>query len=581
MKKSSAEKYPPLDQAQEPDRSSVVKKVGKLILPARFFPEKPDVVEPPGKLLGSPEIRADIEEYLVQQRVNLEQVLLASNMDEIAEDVKRGIASGLTKEKAISNHNKVHEYCNEAEVLSGARLEFALADRADAIDDINRDYADIIRNWSRPEKQNPLPIEDLEKWDNPKYQNPLALDDEVMKRFFVRSDNLKPKDFNGNHFLTTYFDTAQLGLKNDSLDKLAVLEARRKELFNDCVPSGLKRLVELFIAPQYHKDFNYVNGKGMPVNTIFQQGGEIAFKLFIKLFTNENEKILTTSEEYTDMLEELRDQGRLATLEKGEQLSEEAIVKRLQDKDVKYMLASSLSRRGSILPLEHFYKLCKQNGVHLIADVCQSIGRMEYKTPADVIIASIQKGADLDGDLNGFIMMSDDFIKRDEATTKLALDLGGLQGTLNNSLARMLVTCNPRLIGTLDADGLDYETRSKMTASVPEREMATKNVACKFAQLAKAISRNNGNRIESFNQGLVYSGDEVNKDQVGCIFECKIKGVTSTQVKNVAAAYGVSISDDYFDPWESGTSFRVCFHPFMNDDSVKILGGVLEQCCDL
>ena len=61
-------------------------------------------------------------------------------------------------------------------------------------------------------------------------------------------------------------------------------------------------------------------------------------------------------------------------------------------------------------------------------------------------------------------------------------------------------------------------------------------------------------------------------------FECRIKGVTLEDIQDVAESHGVTIND-YIYPWDEGNSFRVCFHPFMGNDSVKILGYILDKCC--
>jgi len=72
----------------------------------------------------------------------------------------------------------------------------------------------------------------------------------------------------------------------------------------------------------------------------------------------------------------------------------------------------------------------------------------------------------------------------------------------------------------------------------------------------------------------------INKNEISPIFECRIEGIPFGKVQKVARDYGVVINK-YFEGWDDGNSFRICFHPFMGNDSVKILGKVLERCCEL
>ncbi|MCK5609946.1 hypothetical protein KAR91_49190, partial [Candidatus Pacearchaeota archaeon] len=60
------------------------------------------------------------------------------------------------------------------------------------------------------------------------------------------------------------------------------------------------------------------------------------------------------------------------------------------------------------------------------------------------------------------------------------------------------------------------------------------------------------------------------------IFECEMEGVSRQQVNFIAQKYGVYIADQYQDPATSG-SFRIGFHPRMNDQSIKLLAFALYR----
>ncbi len=60
------------------------------------------------------------------------------------------------------------------------------------------------------------------------------------------------------------------------------------------------------------------------------------------------------------------------------------------------------------------------------------------------------------------------------------------------------------------------------------------------------------------------------------IFECEVEGVRRSDISKFAKAYGVYIADRYGDE-TSKSSFRIAFHPYMSNDSIKLLGYVLKN----
>ena len=167
---------------------------------------------------------------------------------------------------------------------------------------------------------------------------------------------------------------------------------------------------------------------------------------------------------------------------------EEAVQSCLSTGEIDHMLTDSLSRRGTIFPVESLYRLCKEHDVNFFGDVCQSTGRMTHGFPADMLVGSIQKGAELGEPPLGFLMMSDDFIARNDSE-KLK-KLAALKGTIGPLLAaRAFIACNPNAIGTLNGGGIPDELKRKMTMPIPQREQITKELGCKFAELVQAINQ--------------------------------------------------------------------------------------------
>jgi selenocysteine lyase/cysteine desulfurase len=302
--------------------------------------------------------------------------------------------------------------------------------------------------------------------------------------------------------------------------------------------------------------------------------------LFCNEFLDKEDKIAVTAEAYKKMLKKALGEDRIITLpELGDFSSCEAyerfVEKVLSDENVKCMLIESLSRRGTLFPLDHFHKISRKCGVELAIDACQSFGRIPHDIPADVIIGSTHKGSELAGSV-GFLLLADDFIRRhgiEKVSNLASLDNGGKFDPI--VLTRAIYAANSAELGTLGEEGASVDA-----IGPHKREKITKDLAYKFAQLTQAINRKHGNRIEFFNDHLIYSGEEINKDQLSPIFECRIKGVIFEQVQIIAQRYGVVINE-YSEEWDKGNSFRICFHPFMGNDSVKILGRVLEECCGL
>jgi hypothetical protein len=527
--------------------------------------KKTSTDEPLSGFSGSEDFCIAVAQRLTEKQNLYVPQIEKDTISRIIEDVRRAVRDGVTINEAVDNNATVRRLCEiTSEVINVIIAKTIFIDREYAIGRIDDDYGEIVKEWK---------------------ENTNALTDATMSKYFERKDSKTAVDNLGNSFLTTYFDTAQFGLTNKLLDTEAGKKSMERGQFETYIASQLRQFIKFFTL-LHSNNFSLTSSDGVPVNVIFEQNGTAAFRLFCREFIGNREKILRTSEEYVPMLKdsECLPADRIVSLPEYRTFpSYEHYRKAIEDKvsadnSIRYMLASFLGRRGTLFPIDSLHRLCKQLGIHLIVDTCQSFGRMHHKIPADIIIGSMRKGAELGDPSQGFLILSDAFIRGANATDKVAnLSKPGLGGSYDPvNLARAVYASNPVQVGTLTGEGED-EVKS---IGIMEREKITKGLSFRFAQLVQALNKKHNNRIEFFNDCLIYSGDKINEDQLSPIFECRIKGVNFKQVQTIARQYGVVINS-YSDAWDDDASFRICFHPFMGNDSVKIIGRVLQECCQL
>ena len=295
-----------------------------------------------------------------------------------------------------------------------------------------------------------------------------------------------------------------------------------------------------------------------------------------------------------------------------------------------YLLMSTVSRRGTPFPLERISKILKECElkVDLILDGCQTIGRriIDFnKVKPDVFIGSCQKGTDFGGPV-GLLSVASDFVQRrgemdyiengdDNPYIELSeedrkrvpvynLEFNNSDeiGTLNKTdMARFMYGINPTALKSLRNEDGSPLLPDCMTMSVEEREGTNHALACNFLKMLRAINSKEENqtddgegRIKILHPTNVYSGTgEVQEERVSNIFELKIEGKNRTNLEDgeeiegeppgviqIVERYGVTIQD-YYDEAEKGASFRIAFHPFMNNESIKILAFALQECCRL
>ena len=480
--------------------------------------------------------------------------------------------------------------------------------RIQAIEEIDLDYREAMSEWVDVKGE---------------------LSDEEMAKYFEREKFDK-------RFLTTYFDTCQFGLINPELVEAAAKFDRRNPKFAKFL-YRCKRNIVNHLEGKKGKRF-------LPENCAFTRNGTSAFRLFYDKYLSDGDKVCFSIEEYGEMTKMLKYDSKdksskklniappLPAYEEGmsEDLYVEKVREHVEEHKPDYLLISVVSRRGTVFPLEKISEVLRESShkVNLILDGCQTVGRrvMDFnKIRPDVFIGSCQKGTDLGGPV-GFLAIANDYIdsraeldyneeengnpymelnedekERRKRIYQLQWNNNQEIGTLNKTdMARFMYGVNPTALRSLCKDG--KRLPKCLTMSVEEREGTNHALACNFLKLLWAINKNeeNNDRIKILHPTNVYSKNgEVQEERVSNILECKIEGLHLTNkdkdgnmikkengddleegITEIATRFGVTIQD-YYDQAEEGASFRIAFHPFMNNKSLKILGFVLQECCKI
>jgi selenocysteine lyase/cysteine desulfurase len=476
----------------------------------------------------------------------------------------------------------------------------------------NEDEAKITRKRRHEALTNVAKIKEYAEVINSWDENPCSLSDSQMREIFERETA-------DNRFLTTFFDTAQFGLVNRFLEKHASKIDKENPDFDDFVKSCKTSIIEHFeplgsIAAKKERRF-------APENCIFTRNGMGAFRFFYDNYLKDGDSVLTTSEEYGEIThimgpdEKKKDKkdvqlNAMPPYEDKENYLRDFANMLSQNPGINYILVSTVSRRGTVFPLKEMNEIRKQVGaetgrhIHLVADACQAVGRRVINFndfEPDVFIGSSQKGTDFGGPV-GFLALSSDFIREkgefeyDEAGNKSIPYLKDSNkeeiGTLNKTdMARFTWGLKPELIGSLKIQGMKDKDKviNKLLLSVEERQKANHNLACKFAHLARAINKRTKGRFKVLYPAMIYGPNgTLNEDRLSNIFECRIKGLKrhnknydndkKPDVIHTAQSFGVTISD-FYDEAEEGVSFRIALHPFMSNNSLRILGYALHECC--
>ena len=481
-------------------------------------------------------------------------------------------------------------------------------------------------------------------------ENKLALDDKEMSALFFRKDERHPYTF-----LTTYFDSASFALSSRIMDRVVehIENVTFQRSFEALVEYYKARILEI-LEPRFSRErfTQKITGGGIPANLFFTHGGMEAAELLLDNFlTADSRVMMSQSQEYGKIVDHIkkrlhkihseRIQASDGTLNKdavNQRASDEVtynivempkssadrkkfkrdMIMEIISNNVNVIFASDYGRLGNRSELEIFREICDgsvtaQDGfpeaavpeisralrrlrIKLIVDACQTIGRKEVNydlVNPDAIIASCQKGFELNSKAAGFLVLSDSMLEvcdKDSLIQKgKEIDKGSKDEKL---IIDPVIACAPNTVLTHhfepeELQGATNEQLRKIFASVHEREEAIKSLAFNFANLIGIINadcdndRRLRNRIHILNpdNSDIYIGPFINEKALTCTFECAIEGVNRDTVRSIAEKFGVYIGN-LEDGSYTNHSFRITFHPFMNLEAIKILGYVLKICSD-
>lgn len=502
--------------------------------------------------------------------------LSCEELNEVTADLRTQVVESdsfdeMSIPRFLKNHPLVRTTLSS--VLVGNNLESFRSSRSLAAKNMNSEFSDVVSRWRA---------------------NPIALSDEVMSKCFVRNDNLvKTSDDLLNHFLTTYFDTAQFGLTCKPLTEQIENYSRQKGDFPEYQATLKEGIFQYFNSRQCTDLFSFFkNIKKSPLFSDLHRGLQItengtnAFRQFIDLYGKEEDVFLIGPHEYSSVVQQLpQKEGQILRLPDSfygnDFASNERLIRDiLICRKVNYVLLSELSRHGDISPLSDLRKLLDQYSpeTDLIVDAVQSVGRRTIDFDSirpSVLFGSIQKGSNIDGTL-GFLMLSDDFLGKGMVNA-VSVNEGSVDPRL---LVRLFAACQPDQLekfSSLESD-ISSADLKKINMKVSKREKAIQQLTTKFFELLSEVNRRCNNRIKILSPKNIYDPDgRVNESALSPITTLKIEGLNCHQIQGTLESYGISINscDDELDP---GNSFRIAFHPFMGNDSIKILCHALYEC---
>lgn len=366
-----------------------------------------------------------------------------------------------------------------------------------------------------------------------------VLDDDQMNAIFraTRED--------GPQFLSTNFDTAQFGIENRALsqasDRVARLDAPDWGNF-------VRRMRRNVTFPlEFLRNFT-ARRRFHPENTTFHPNGSMAFSSLVSSCIEAGSRVLATDEEYKKMLDKERKINVEYLVKPFADVTEYRgqIEEILQLRRFDYMIVSEVSRFGTVFPLNQIHAV--RRGIpedrrpRLIVDACQSAGRIAHhlsSSQPDAVFYTTNKGGEF-GESLGVVSLADDFAEQ-----------------INR--ARIADTAK-------DLDDYYPGTQSHLA-------MARTAHAMQLADLT--IPReSSGLALEPAERGRIIRPH--NKEHLAHVLEVKVEGVTRKRLSEFAKECGVHISASYDNPHDD-ESFRVAFHPYMGNDSLKLLGWVLEH----
>jgi len=381
-----------------------------------------------------------------------------------------------------------------------------------------------------------------------------ALSDEQMKYLF------RPQKGGNRDYLTTYFDTAQYGIYSESLqdaaDEIAEITGQSWRNF---LLENRHRITMSLEAGRRSLGARRFNADGCS----FHENGSMAFNAFSRAFVSNNTRVLATNEEYGGIIDIMEDNG--ANVEILDDYVDpiaysERISEALGSGDFDYILVSESSRYGTVFPLSEFNKKRKQFSpkTKLIVDSCQSAGRVQHDMAtceADIVVLSTNKGSDFGRGL-GVLALSKDLKHPGKVYDTLHESYSGT--VFHQGISRTGFSMMPE--GLFLRGG-----EPKYTLSPKERGDSVSAITKMFIDMVDIIDND---RIQIIRPRY--------KGKLSHAIEIKVKGVNRNVLCDNAKKFGVYMSSTYADPYDD-ESVRLGFHPFMSQDSLKILSYVLLE----
>lgn len=492
--------------------------------------------------------------------------------DRVIQDIVRNIFDEIRKSPS-SEFNLSHYLSVSIPMCSYAskvrsRIDMALLcdakreHRKQAVSQIESDYA-FVKKWQ---------------------PNPISLSDSDMARYFKRKNRRDDEDDN-SEFLTTYFDSASIGLSFDKLGE--IIGKLSADLSFPRALVKYKPLILRSLGRRYSNNFaikdtvTYQNGghdieASVPKNVfVTRNGTEAAMTLLQSCIKDDVEvELVVANQEYGPIVDNLPRAGKrinITVLPPYEQFKDDesymAAVRELLGGGFggfRYFLVSDVSRLGSNFPLKLFAELRDEiNGsktrgrARLIVDASQAVGRksMDYDDVCpDAVFGSCQKASITasEAEAVGFFVISDDFYMSDQCDKdSLAKSEGGTDP--QRPFIHAGVACAPDSLNEFrEMDEYrdiipDSRIFERISASMPTREKAVTSLSRKFAELVREINKKNGNKIRILNprsESIYLDSEEIDESRLSGVFECKIDGVGIDRIKQVSGReYGITIGD--------------------------------------
>jgi selenocysteine lyase/cysteine desulfurase len=404
--------------------------------------------------------------------------------------------------------------------------------RADALEYMTERYSSLISSWK---------------------QAPYAMEDKRMAEHFVTDTSASQAH------LTTYFGSGFKGLVNERLvrqiSEEAILSIKKHgwKKFLEKMQGRIAGALDPLCSPIRHPRF-------AASNISFHENCAEAFQKFMLATMRSGDRVLATSEEYMPMVKDLLDHG--VTVKQMERPNDQEaflrdVARELSPPGYDYILVSEVGRLGTVYPLEAIHQLRQGSTSRpkLIVDAAQSAGRRQhdmYSCQADVVVLSTSKGADM-GPGMGVLAVTD------ELSSPAFNSNGGTRHLIQHAAYAM----NP--------NGLLTPESSPQILTPYQRERSTAHLAGKFLELRDAINAKYGSTVVELLNPL-------NPKQLAHAVEIKIKGVKREYFVQIAEGHGVYVDSDY--GVKDDESIRIAFHPYMNNEALLILGGVIEHCID-